>query len=129
MEKFNINSNGYDINEVNSFVNRVTTEYENMLNKLKAKDEELLSLRSKVNHYKDIETTLNKAMLVAEDSSNQMKKVAREEAQLIIDEAKKNANHIVNDALLKAEKTDPCFLFRKESDFTTKFLRCISSEP
>ncbi|MBR6949134.1 MAG: DivIVA domain-containing protein [Bacilli bacterium] len=106
MEKFNINSNGYDINEVNSFVNRVTTEYENMLNKLKAKDEELLSLRSKVNHYKDIETTLNKAMLVAEDSSNQMKKVAREEAQLIIDEAKKNANHIVNDALLKAEKTD-----------------------
>ena len=106
MEKFNINSNGYDINEVNSFVNRVTTEYENMLNKLKAKDEELLSLRSKVNHYKDIETTLNKAMLIAEDSSNQMKKVAREEAQLIIDEAKKNANHIVNDALLKAEKTD-----------------------
>ena len=106
MEKFNINSNGYDINEVNSFVNRVTTEYENMLNKLKAKDEELLSLRNKVNHYKDIETTLNKAMLIAEDSSNQMKKVAREEAQLIIDEAKKNANHIVNDALLKAEKTD-----------------------
>ena len=106
MEKFNINSNGYDVNEVNSFVNRVTTEYENMLNKLKAKDEELLSLRSKVNHYKDIETTLNKAMLIAEDSSNQMKKVAREEAQLIIDEAKKNANHIVNDALLKAEKTD-----------------------
>jgi cell division initiation protein len=106
MEKFNINSNGYDINEVNSFVNRVTTEYENMLNKLKAKDEELLSLRSKVNHYKDVETTLNKAMLIAEDSSNQMKKVAREEAQLIIDEAKKNANHIVNDALLKAEKTD-----------------------
>ena len=106
MEKFNINSNGYDINEVNNFVNRVTTEYESMLNKLKAKDEELLSLRSKVNHYKDIETTLNKAMLIAEDSSNQMKRVAREEAQLIIDEAKKNANHIVNDALLKAEKTD-----------------------
>ena len=106
MKKFNVNSNGYDINEVNNFVGQVTNEYESMLNKLKAKDEEIISLRNKLNHYKDIETTLNKAMLIAEDSSNQMKRVARDEAQLIIDEAKKNANHIINDALLKAEKTD-----------------------
>ncbi len=106
MEKFNVTSNGYDVNEVNSFVNKVTNEYENMLNKLKAKDQELIDLRTKLKHFDDIETTLNKAMLIAEDSSNQMKRVAREEAQLIIDEAKKNASHIVNDALIKAEKTE-----------------------
>ena len=106
MEKFNVTSNGYDVNEVNGFVNKVTNEYENMLNKLKAKDKELIDLRTKLKHFDDIETTLNKAMLIAEDSSNQMKRVAREEAQLIIDEAKKNASHIVNDALIKAEKTE-----------------------
>ncbi len=106
MEKFNVTSNGYDVNEVNGFVNKVTNEYENMLNKLKARDQELTELRTKLKHFEDIETTLNKAMLIAEDSSNQMKRVAREEAQLIIDEAKKNASHIVNDALIKAEKTE-----------------------
>jgi cell division initiation protein len=106
MEKFNVTSAGYDVNEVNGFVNKVTNEYENMLNKLKARDQELTELRTKLKHFEDIETTLNKAMLIAEDSSNQMKRVAREEAQLIIDEAKKNASHIVNDALIKAEKTE-----------------------
>ena len=106
MEKFNVTSNGYDVNEVNGFVNKVTNEYENMLNKLKARDQELTELRTKLKHFEDIETTLNKAMLIAEDSSNQMKRVAREEAELIIDEAKKNASHIVNDALIKAEKTE-----------------------
>ena len=106
MEKFNVTSNGYDVNEVNGFVNKVTSEYENMLNKLKARDQELTELRTKLKHFEEIEITLNKAMLIAEDSSNQMKKVARDEAQLIIEEAKKNASHIVNDALIKAEKTE-----------------------
>ena len=30
----------------------------------------------------------------------------KEEAKLIIDQAKKNASHIINDALIKAEKTE-----------------------
>ena len=106
MEKFNISNNGYKIDEVNKFVNDVTIEYESMLNKLKQKDSEISELNTKLKHYQDIESTLNKAMLIAEDSSNQMKKVARDEAQLIISEAKKNASHIVNDALLQAEKTE-----------------------
>lgn len=106
MEKFDIKNNGYDVNEVNKFVSEVTVEYENMLNKLKDRDKVIMELNQKLKHFQDIESTLNKAMLLAEDSSNQMKKVAREEAQLIIDEAKKNASHIVNDALLKAEKTE-----------------------
>ena len=59
-----------------------------------------------IEHYKNLESTLNRAVLVAEDSSNQIKKIAREEASTIIDQAKKNANHIVNDALLKAQKVD-----------------------
>ena len=106
MEKFDIKNNGYDVNEVNKFVGDVTVEYENMLNKLKDRDRQIMELSQKLKHFQDIESTLNKAMLIAEDSSNQMKKVARDEAQLIIDEAKKNASHIVNDALIKAEKTE-----------------------
>ena len=106
MRKFNTNENGYDKNEVNDFVVEVTKEYEKMLNKLKTRDQEILVLKEKLNHYKNLESTLNKAILMAEDSSNQLKKVARDEAKLIIADAKKNASHIINDALLKAEKTE-----------------------
>ena len=44
--------------------------------------------------------------MVAEDASNQIKKVARDESKTIIDEAKKNASRIVNEALLKAEQLE-----------------------
>lgn len=106
MRKFNTNENGYNKTEVNQFIVEVTREYESMLNKLKSRDKEIDLLKEKLNHYKDLETTLNKAVLIAEDSSNQLKKVARDEAKLIIADAKKNASHIINDALLKAEKTE-----------------------
>ena len=102
----NTNTNGYDKSEVNNFVVEVTREYESMLNKLKSRDREITILKEKLYHYKDLETTLNKAVLIAEDSSNQIKKIARDEAKLIIADAKKNASHIINDALLKAEKTE-----------------------
>lgn len=106
MKKFKTNVNGYDKIEVNNFVNEVTREYENMLNKLKSRDNEVKILKEQLQHYKDLETALNKAVLIAEDSSNQIKRVARDEAKLIIEEAKKNASHIINDALIKAEKTE-----------------------
>ncbi len=106
MKKFNTTNNGYDKNEVNSFINEVTKEYESMLQKLKKRDYEIDILKKELTHYKNLETTLNKAVLVAEDSSNQIKKIAHDEAKMIVSEAKKNASHIINDALLKAEKTE-----------------------
>ena len=104
MRKFNTVINGYDKNEVNAFVKEVTIEYEKMLNKLKSHAKEVTLLNERINHYKNIETTLNKAVLIAEDSSNQIKKIAKDEAKVIVDDAKKNASHIINDALIEAEK-------------------------
>ena len=106
MKQFNTTLNGYDKTEVNSFVNEVTREYENVLDKLKSREIELKALKDRLEYYKNLESTLNTAVLVAEDSSNQIKKIAKEEAKLIIDQAKKNASHIINDALIKAEKTE-----------------------
>lgn len=106
MKKFSIALNGYDKIEVNRFVNEVTKEYESMLNKLKSKDQEIELLKEQLNHYKGLESTLNRAVLVAEDSSNQMKKIAKDEAKNIIEDAKKNASYIINDALIKAQKTE-----------------------
>ena len=106
MKKFETENNGYKKDDVNLFVQEVTKEYKGILNKLKNKEKEIELLQKQIEHYKNLESTLNRAVLVAEDSSNQIKKIAREEASTIIDQAKKNANHIVNDALLKAQKVD-----------------------
>ena len=106
MNKFNTSINGYNKEQVNAFVNQFVKEYESMLQKLKDRDEKIKKLASRLENIENMETTLNKAILVAEDSSNQIRKIAKDEANLIIENAKKNASRIVNDSLIKAEKVD-----------------------
>ena len=106
MKKFNTSLNGYNKIEVNNFVQEVTQEYESMLNKLKHQDEEIDRLKKDLEKYQNMENTLNRALVVAEDASNQIKRVARDEAKGVIEDARRNASRIVNDALLKADKIE-----------------------
>ena len=50
-----------------------------------------------------MDATLNRAIVMAEESSRKYKESSLNESDLIITEAKKNANRIINDALTKAE--------------------------
>ena len=106
MRKFNNSFPGYNKNEVNSFVSNVTTEYESMLNNLKNRDKEIESLKKELEHYKNIESTLNRSILIAEESSQNIKRTAFDESKGIIEDAKRNASRIINNALIKAEKVE-----------------------
>ena len=116
MEKFNRVLRGYDPDEVNNFLDHVIAEVEKMVSEIKAKDEEIVSLKaelvkqdslkSKLANYERLEDTMNKAIFMAQKTSEQMKVNAHNEAQLIMDDAKKNSSRIVNEALLRAEKTE-----------------------
>ena len=89
MRKFKNSFPGYNKNEVNSFVSNVTTEYESMLNNLKSRDNDINSLKKELEHYRNIESTLNRAILIAEESSHNIKKTAFDESKVIIEDAKK----------------------------------------
>ena len=106
MRKFNTSFPGYNKGEVNSFVQSVTTEYEGMLENLKLRDQEIENLKNKLVHYQNIESTLNRAILIAEESSQNIKKTAFDESRTIIEDAKRNASRIINNALIKAEKVE-----------------------
>ena len=130
MKKFSKSFNGYSKSEVNEFVARVTKEYENMLDNLKARDRENKALKEKLLQYQNMENTLNRALLVAEDASNQIKKMARDESKSIVDDARRNASRIVNDALMKAQKLedDAENLRRKIIIFKKRFRAAVESE-
>lgn len=106
MRKFDTVLNGYDKNEVNSFLAEVTKEYESMLANLKERDIKIRTLEEKLKKYEGMENILNRAILIAEESANNIKKVAHDESKLIVEEAKRNASRIVNDALVKAERQE-----------------------
>jgi len=106
MRTFTTSKEGYNKNEVNDFISEVIVEYEKLLTKLKNKDNELSILNNRLDNYKNIENSLNKAVLLAEDQAGEIKRIAKDEARLIVEDAKKNASRIVNDSLIKASEID-----------------------
>ena len=105
MERFSSSIKGYNVNEVNKFVDDTLKEYTSMLEKLKSKDAEIISLKQELEKYKTL-SNMTETINMTYDTSNQIKELARNEARTIIDDAKKNASRIVNDALLEAEKIE-----------------------
>ena len=106
VNRFSTSIQGYKKEEVNDFVKEVTTEYESMLKKLKNSCEIIESLKKELKHYKDIESTLNRAILVAEESTSNIKKAAYDESKVIIEDARRNATKVINNALSKAERIE-----------------------
>ena len=106
VNKFSTSIQGYKKEEVNDFVKEVTVEYENMLRKLKNSCEIIETLKGELKHYKDIEATLNRAILVAEESTSNIKKAAYDESKVILEDAKRNATKVINNALQKAERIE-----------------------
>ena len=106
MKKFDRSISGYNVFQVNAFVDDVVERVDEMINKMKQKDMEIDRLTKELEHYKGMEATLNRAVLVAEEAANKYQSASVKESDLIINDAKKNANRIINDALDKAEKIE-----------------------
>ena len=104
MEKFDTVFRGYDKVQVQHFLDDVIRNYEALLNKSKKTEEENKRLLDQIAYYQRIEDTMNRAIYTAEAAGDQIKSSARREAESLITEARHNANRIINDALLKAER-------------------------
>lgn len=123
MEKFNRTLRGYDPEEVNKFLDQVILQVEKMVSELKVKDKEIAlrdekiaklteaiektsHMRDKLAQYERMENTLNRAIVMAQKTSDQIKSNAHKESEIILEDAKNNASRIVNESLLKAEKAE-----------------------
>jgi cell division initiation protein len=120
MAKFSKSLNGYNINEVNKFVDDCIVQVEDMISKMKSKDLEIDRLQKELLHYKKMDDTLNRAVVMAEESASKYKENSLTESDLIINNAKKNANRIINDALLKAEKIEEEYMRMRRNIITYK---------
>lgn len=107
MKRFSIVSNGYDIDEVNRFIDIVIGRLErlNAENAAYSAKIEKLNNRLQENNNYDI-NKLEKAILAVQETTDKIKEVAKEEARIIVEEAKNNANSIIHEALVNAQKTE-----------------------
>lgn len=106
MEKFSYETNGYNRREVNNFVDEVITQTEGIVKRCKDQRNEIEKLKEELKHYRNLESSLKDAIIRAEEAGDNIKRMAREESNMIITDAKNNASRIVNEALLRAEKIE-----------------------
>lgn len=104
MKKFDTVFRGYDKQQVQTFLDEIIKNYEQLLRKSQQTQEDNIKLNEQLKYYQNIEDRMNRAIYTAESAGDQIKKNARREAEMLVTEARHNASRIINDALLKAEK-------------------------
>ena len=89
--------NGYSVDEVDDFLDQLTADYEKAYKsstELKIRVDEL---ERSLLHYKTIEDTLQNTLVMAQSTADEVKEVARQQAEQILREAEGNARKSVDD--------------------------------
>ena len=113
----------YTPEQVDQYLDQVIKQVERMIEDNKAKNREIAlrdkkieelskivegtaNMQQRLAQYERMEGTLNRAIMMAQKTSDQIKSNAHRESEIILNDAKMNASRIVNESLLKAEKTE-----------------------
>ena len=102
--------NGYSVEEVDDFLDDLTLDYAKIYKentKLKSRTDEL---SKSLEHYKTIEATLQSTLVMAQSTAEDVKNVAKQQADQIINEARDSAKQQVaeleNEVILKRKELD-----------------------
>jgi len=79
--------NGYDPDEVDDFLDELTKDYEVLYKKSKESDKEIEDLKEKLDHYVQIESTLQNTLIMAQSAAKEVKDAAQKQADQMISEA------------------------------------------
>ena len=100
--------NGYNVEEVDEFLDELMIDYEKLYKEnieLKKNAEEL---HNDVGQYKDIESTLQNTLVIAQKTADEVKKTAEKQAEQIIKDAELTAKErtagIENDIIVKEKE-------------------------
>ena len=97
-QKFKTRIRGFDIREVDAFLEQVSSAFEAVQKTHKGRQEEVRRLELEIQGYRKREETFKRALLNSQKVLDQMKDNARKSAELIIAEAEVKAEKILNNA-------------------------------
>jgi len=118
-KRFTKTIKGYNVDEVDDFLDQVTLEYEKIYKENAEYKTEFEGLNKELEHYKTVEHTLQNTLLMAQSTAEDIKSMAQKQADQIIEDAKKEAQNI-----LESVNKDEVDVRRKTEDLK-KTVWCI----
>lgn len=83
--------NGYNVDEVDDFLDELTKDYEKLYKETTESRERLEELANSLEKYKNIESTLQSTLMMAQTTAEEVKNVAQKEAEQIVKGAQAEA--------------------------------------
>ena len=83
--------NGYSVEEVDNFLDELTADYEKLYKESNENKNKISELEANLVKYKNLESTLQNTLVMAQSAADDVKKVAQQQADQIIREAQGTA--------------------------------------
>lgn len=103
-KEFGTKMRGYNVDEVNDFLDQVIKDYQITLNHNKELEEQLDAANEKLKYFNDLKDSLNQSILVAQEAADKVKANSQKESEIIIREAQKQSSDIVSEATTKGNQ-------------------------
>ena len=87
--------NGYSVDEVDDFLDDLTTDYEKLYKEVAESKEKLEELQESISKYKNIEGTLQDTLVMAQTAAEDVRNLAKKQAEQIVSEAQAEAKQAV----------------------------------
>lgn len=103
-KEFSKGFKGYKDVEVDAFLDQVINDYESLFRENLELKDKVSSLDDKIDHYSSIEGTLQKTLIIAQTSAEEVVKNAKDKAEMIVKDAEKEYSRKVDEANAELKK-------------------------
>jgi cell division initiation protein len=129
-KEFHRSFRGYNEEEVKSFLEKISMDYEKIYKQNQDLKEEIKQLQEKLQVYKDMESTLKNTLILAEKTAEDTRRNALKEKEIILKEALAKAGKLVDRAEQRYVSLNNQYeeLRRHFSLFKTRFSNFLQSQ-
>jgi len=129
-QHFKVKVKGFDPTEVETFLEMVADEYENILNERNQFSEEVTRLKTQLRDYQQVEKTLQDTLMNAQETVSQSRENSKREAHIILREAELKAERILDEAREKLDrmKNELSILKAQKISFARRLKHLLESQ-
>jgi len=125
-QEFEKSMRGYNVDEVQTFLDKISSEMEELINENETLEKEVAALNHKVEEFQKIEKNLQDTLIKTQETSAEVVDSAKKHSALIIKEAEIKASQIIQNAEdISNEMQKAVLSLREEKDLIISRLKVI----
>ena len=127
---FKKNFRGYDMDEVDTFLDSIREDYEKIYKINSTLKEQVIVLKEKVDHYTNMENTLQNTLVLAQSAAQQAKENSEKEANILIKDAERQAEALIKEGEKRLGEINKEYEFMKQqfNAFKSRFKGMVESQ-